>query len=83
MSDKNIVLWSKEGCPKCAQIESFLNGHQLAYTSIDVEESESLRGVLEKKYGRRSVPVVEIGRDGQYRALFGADIDGLRALLEV
>lgn len=79
---RRIVLWGKQNCSKCEQVRSYLQANRLDYDTIDVEAHDSLRDVLEKKYGRRSVPVIEIGDSSRYRAVFGVDLPGLKEALE-
>lgn len=77
-----IVLWSKQECPYCDQVRNYLKANQYEYESIDVEGHDILRDVLEAKYNIRRIPVTEIGGNGQYQAVFGADLTRLAEVLD-
>ncbi|MCM3213441.1 glutaredoxin family protein [Niallia taxi] len=81
--NKKVVVWSKVGCSYCEQVKSYLSENNFEYSTIDVTENDSLRDVLEVKYGIRYVPVVEIG-DGvspEYKAVFKVDLEALKEAL--
>lgn len=81
-NNQKIVLWSKNGCSYCGEIQSYFNEQQIPYSTIDVTENDHLRDILEAKYGVRYVPVVEISHDPHvYQALLNPDIDTLRKAL--
>ncbi|WP_141430900.1 glutaredoxin family protein [Bacillus sp. 03113] len=80
--NKNVVVWSKQGCHYCNEVKSYLNERHIPFKTIDVTENDGLRDVLEAKYGVRYVPVVEIERqDNQYEAVVQVGIDFLKKAL--
>ncbi|PKG22865.1 glutaredoxin family protein [Niallia nealsonii] len=82
---KKVVVWSKKGCSYCEEVKSYLAENNLEYSTIDVTENDSLRDVLEVKYGIRYVPVVEVSNgsaeDAVYQAVFKVDLEALKAAL--
>ncbi|MDR0123923.1 glutaredoxin family protein [Bacillus zhangzhouensis] len=81
-NNQKIILWSKNGCSYCKEIQSYFNEQHISYSTIDVTEHDDYRNILEEKYGVRYVPVVEISNDPHvYQALLNPDIDALRKAL--
>ncbi|MFS3915222.1 glutaredoxin family protein [Bacillus australimaris] len=77
-NNQKIILWSKNGCSYCKDIQSYFNEQHIPFSTIDVTENDDYRNILEEKYGVRYVPVVEISRDSNvYQALLNPDIDTL------
>lgn len=60
---RKVVVWSKEGCRFCQEVKNYLSERQIDFEDINVTNNDSLRDVLEVKYGIRHVPVVEIQRE--------------------
>ncbi|MCE4050721.1 MULTISPECIES: glutaredoxin family protein [Bacillaceae] len=81
--NKKVVVWSKVGCSYCEQVKSYLSDNNFEYSTIDVTENDSLRDVLEVKYGIRYVPVVEVsdGDSAEYKAVFKVDLEALKEAL--
>ena len=81
--NKKVVVWSKDGCSYCEQVKSYLTENNFEYSTIDVTENDSLRDVLEVKYGIRYVPVVEVsdGESSDYKAVFKVDLEALKEAL--
>ena len=79
--NKNIVVWSKQGCSYCEEVKTYLEGKELDYQTIDITENEDRRDILKAKYGIRHVPVVEIGRGNVYEAVTKVGIEHLEKLL--
>ena len=81
--NKKVVVWSKDGCSYCEQVKSYLTENKFEFSTIDVTENDSLRDVLEVKYGIRSVPVVEVsdGESSDYKAVFKVDLEALKDAL--
>ncbi|GLF89212.1 glutaredoxin [Bacillus australimaris] len=81
-NNQKIILWSKNGCSYCKDIQSYFNEQHIPFSTIDVTEHDDYRNILEEKYGVRYVPVVEISHDSNvYQALLNPDIDTLRKAL--
>jgi len=81
--NKKVVVWSKDGCSYCEQVKSYLTENKFEFSTIDVTENDSLRDVLEVKYGIRYVPVVEVsdGESSDYKAVFKVDLEALKDAL--
>ncbi len=81
--NKKVVVWSKDGCSYCEQVKSYLTENKFEFSTIDVTENDSLRDVLEVKYGIRYVPVVEVsdGESADYKAVFKVDLEALKDAL--
>ncbi|RHW34733.1 glutaredoxin family protein [Lysinibacillus yapensis] len=77
-----IVVWAKDGCSYCAEVKEYLTEQQLDFKIVDVTNHDDYRDILELKYGVRHVPVVEIGRDHQYRAITEVGIENLQIVLQ-
>jgi glutaredoxin len=74
MSDRDVVLYTREGCHLCHEAESTLVKYGLRPTLVDIDESADLRARFDE-----CVPVVEI--DGRIRFRGRIDEVLLRRLL--
>lgn len=83
MSDVNVVLWAKNGCSYCQDVKEYFAEKQIDYKVIDVTEHEDRRDILEEKYGVRYVPVIEIGKDGQYTGVTELGLEALEKELKL
>ncbi|WP_370876267.1 glutaredoxin family protein [Neobacillus ginsengisoli] len=79
--NKRIIIWSKKACPNCEEVKNYLSEAGYKYTSIDVENKDYLRDVLETKYGIRHVPVIEVGSEQVYEAIWEKDFEKLKILI--
>lgn len=83
MSEVTILLWAKNGCSYCEDVKEFFAEKQIDYKVIDVTEHDNRRDILEAKYGVRYVPVIEIGKDGQYTGVTELGLKALEKELKV
>jgi len=58
MEEKNLVLFTLEGCPYCKRAEDALRKKGIKYRKIEVMPEKSKREVLKKISGQDSVPVL-------------------------
>jgi glutaredoxin len=61
--EKKVVLWSSYTCKLCTDLKEFLAIHNISYENKDMKKEDSLRDIIEEKYGTRKAPVVEVGND--------------------
>lgn len=61
---KEVLIYTMEGCPYCERAVSFLNGQKVAYQKVDVGSNRKEWEVLIQKTGARTVPYIFI--DGKY-----------------
>ncbi len=61
--EKKVVLWSSYTCQLCTDLKQFFDEHQIAYENQDMKKDDSLRDIIEAKYGIRKAPVVEVDDD--------------------
>ncbi|MEK3797011.1 glutaredoxin family protein [Peribacillus sp. FSL H8-0477] len=83
MSEVTVLLWAKNGCSYCEDVKEFFAEKQIDYKVIDVTEHDNRRDILEAKYGVRYVPVIEIGKDGQYTGVTELGLKALEKELKV
>ena len=83
MSKVNVLLWSKNGCSYCQVVKEFFAEKNIEYNVIDVTEHDDRRDILEAKYGVRYVPVIEIGKKGQYTGVTELGLEALEKELKV
>jgi len=75
-------VYALSTCPYCKRTKRFLEQHKIAYDCTDVDllsddEQDKVMDEIEKITGRRSFPVVIIGKD----IIVGHDEDRLRKAL--
>ncbi|MEM1060293.1 MAG: glutaredoxin domain-containing protein [Verrucomicrobiota bacterium] len=73
MSQPRLFLYVKEGCPWCAEAESFLRRHSLAYDKVDVISDAAAFARMREVSGQIKAPVMEFGEDREILADFGED----------
>jgi glutaredoxin 3 len=56
-----VKVYTSGFCPYCLFTKRLLNGKGVSYEEIRVDESDNLRGEMERRSGRRSVPQIFIG----------------------
>jgi glutaredoxin len=83
MADKPKV-YALSTCPYCKRTKRFLEQHKIAYECIDVDlldddKQDKVLEEVEKLTGRRSFPVVIIGKD----VIVGHDEDKLKKALKL
>jgi mycoredoxin len=61
---KKLVVYSAAWCPDCREAKRFLDKHQIAYTSIDVENTPGAVDEVVKHTGKRAIPQFVI--DGEW-----------------
>ena len=61
MSQPPITLYVTGWCPYCQRAKALLDGKQLAFNEIDVDEDPKLRQEMTARSGRRTVPQIFIG----------------------
>lgn len=66
---KNIIVWAKDGCSYCQEVQEVLRNKKLNFQMVNVTNHDGYRDILQQKYEVRYVPVVEIGTDKAYRAV--------------
>lgn len=59
--NKPVVLWSSYTCQLCTDLKEFFAEHNISYENKDMKKDDSLRDIIEAKYGVRKAPVVEVG----------------------
>ncbi|MGO4886706.1 glutaredoxin family protein [Anaerobacillus sp. MEB173] len=59
--EKKVVLWSSFTCQLCTDLKDFFAQNNIAYENKDMKKDDSLRDIIEEKYGVRKAPVVEVG----------------------
>lgn len=61
---KNIVVYTKFGCPQCDMTKSMLSGEGVEFTTINIEEDEAAYDHVVNTLGLRQMPVVVVeGQD--------------------
>ena len=83
MSKVNVLLWAKDGCSYCQVVKDFFAEKQIEYKVIDITEHDDRRDILEEKYGVRYVPVIEIGKDGNYTGVTELGLEALEKELKL
>lgn len=83
MADKPKV-YALSTCPYCKRTKRFLDQHKIVYECIDVDlldddKQDKVLEEVEKLTGRRSFPVVIIGKE----IIVGHDEDKLRKALKL
>jgi glutaredoxin len=58
--DKNITLYSINGCPACEEFKDKLGKLDITYESIDMEDNEPMWKKLEEMGGSEYVPQIKI-----------------------
>jgi len=81
--DKPMV-YALSTCPYCKRTKRFLDSHKIAYDSVDVDllddaKQDEVMDKVEKMTGKRSFPVVIIGKD----IIVGHDEDKLKKALRL
>jgi glutaredoxin len=77
-------VYALSTCPYCKRTKRFLEQHKIAYDCTDVDllgddEQDKIMDDIEKMTGRRSFPVVIIGKE----IIVGHDEDKLRKALRL
>ncbi|MEM1110715.1 MAG: glutaredoxin 3 [Pseudomonadota bacterium] len=56
-----VKIYSTRFCPYCVRAKQLLDSKKVAYTDIDVDQSQALRQEMMTLSGRRTVPQIWIG----------------------
>lgn len=62
----NIILYTKTGCPWCAEVLNFLNEQGVAYEEREVTSNEAYFDEMRQKSGQDKTPTLDI--DGEILA---------------
>ncbi len=78
------MVYALSTCPYCKRTKRFLDSHKIAYELVDVDllddaKQDEVMDKVEKMTGRRSFPVVIIGKD----IIVGHDEDKLKKALNL
>jgi glutaredoxin len=78
------TVYALSTCPYCKRTKRFLESHKIAYEVVDVDllddsKQDEVMDKVEKMTGRRSFPVVIIGKE----VIVGHDEDKLRKVLNL
>lgn len=65
------TLYTKTGCPWCAQAREVLAERSIRYHEVSVSEDDAAFAEMERISGQRFAPVLQL--DGHVLADFGAD----------
>ena len=58
MAEK-IIVYSTDWCGDCRRAKRFLDGHQIAYENVNIEQvPEAMEAVKRLNHGNRSVPTI-------------------------
>ena len=58
MAEK-IIVYSTDWCGDCRRAKRFLDGHQIAYENVNIEQvPEAMETVKRLNHGNRSVPTI-------------------------
>jgi glutaredoxin len=53
-----ITVYTKYGCPKCDMTKKVLDGENISYTSINIEDNADAMSYVKDELGFMSMPVV-------------------------
>jgi glutaredoxin 3 len=56
----SIVMYSTPWCPSCKAAHAYMDEKGIAFTDIDIEQSESARAIMRRLNPRGSVPTLDI-----------------------
>ena len=78
------MVYALSTCPYCRRTKRFLDTHKIAYDFVDVDllddhEQDEVMDKVEKMTGKRSFPVVIIGKE----IIVGHDEDKLKKALNL
>ncbi|GEN30193.1 glutaredoxin-like YruB-family protein [Cerasibacillus quisquiliarum] len=73
----NVTVYTTNTCPYCTMIKNFLDGKNIPYKEVNVEESPEMMMELMQKTGQMGVPQTEI--NGQW--VVGYDPNSIMAAL--
>ena len=78
------MVYALSTCPYCKRTKRFLDTHKIAYDFVDVDllddhEQDEVMDKVEKMTGKRSFPVVIIGKE----IIVGHDEDKLKKALDL
>lgn len=59
-TQKEVVIYTMDGCPYCERAMSFLNGKKIAFRQVDVGSDRKEWDALAKKTGAKTVPYIFI-----------------------
>lgn len=78
-------MFSTSWCPDCHRAEHFFEAHGVAYTKVDIEETEGAAEIVMKlANGKRSVPTLVITEtDGTEKVLVNPRITELAKSLSI
>lgn len=55
---KNVTVYTKYRCPKCEMTKNVLNGEDIPFQSINVEDDEKAMAYIKDELGFSEMPVV-------------------------
>ncbi|HEY4601499.1 MAG TPA: glutaredoxin family protein [Cerasibacillus sp.] len=73
----NVTVYTTNTCPYCTMIKNFLDGKNIPYKEVNVEQSPEMMMELMQKTGQMGVPQTEI--NGQW--VVGYDPNSIMAAL--
>lgn len=73
----NVTVYTTNTCPYCTMVKNFLDGKNIPYKEVNVEESPEMMMELMQKTGQMGVPQTEI--NGQW--VVGYDPNSIMAAL--
>lgn len=56
-----IQLYSATWCPDCTVAKRFLDGHQVDYEVVNIDEVEGAAELLEQETGKKGIPFLVVG----------------------
>ncbi|MFH1497421.1 MAG: glutaredoxin family protein [Verrucomicrobiota bacterium] len=65
------LLYTKPGCPWCAEVVGFLDEHGIPYRNLDIAADPQAAGEMRQKSGQGKVPTLDW--NGTILADFGVD----------
>ena len=73
-----VTVYSTRVCPYCVRAKALLDGKQVPYTEVLVDQHPEKRAEMMRKSGRRTVPQIFVGDHhvGGFDELYLLDRDG-------
>ncbi len=70
-----VIIYTADRCPYCIMAKRLLNNKRAAYKEINVDAEPGLRGEMQQKTNRRTVPQIFIGKThvGGFDELYALD----------
>ena len=73
-----VTIYSTRVCPYCVRAKALLDGKQVPYTEVLVDDNPEKRAEMMQKSGRRTVPQIFVGEHhvGGFDDLYALDRSG-------